>query len=227
MTVNSATAAPSTTASATTSTATSANGAGTTSAADQQDRFMKLLVAQMRNQDPLNPMDNAQMTSQIAQINTVAGLEKLNKTVEGLLGGLATMQAQTASQMPGRSVLVGGQRLALEDGQAQGGVAVAARADRVQVEILAEDGRVVQTLALGAAEAGVRSFSWDGRDADGNTAPDGAYRLRVTATAKGEPVEAAPLTAARVQSVTPTSYGVLLDLGSAGRVAWSEVYAFL
>ncbi len=71
--------------------------AGITSAADQQDRFMKLLVAQMRNQDPLNPMDNAQMTGQIAQINTVAGLEKLNKTVEGLASDLRALMARSAA----------------------------------------------------------------------------------------------------------------------------------
>src|SRR5574343_277071 len=52
----------------------------TTSATEQSDRFLKLLVAQMSNQDPLNPMDNAQLTSQMAQISTVSGLEKLNTT---------------------------------------------------------------------------------------------------------------------------------------------------
>jgi len=66
----------------------------TTSAADQQDRFMKLLVAQMKNQDPLNPMDNAQMTSQIAQINTVAGIEKLNTTMESLVAAFHALQSQ-------------------------------------------------------------------------------------------------------------------------------------
>ena len=83
----------------------SATGAGaataTTSAADQQDRFMQLLVAQMRNQDPLNPMDNAQMTTQIAQINTVAGVEKLNKTVEGLASDLHALLARSAAATSG------------------------------------------------------------------------------------------------------------------------------
>ncbi len=74
-----------------------AAASGITSAADQQDRFMQLLVAQMRNQDPLNPMDNAQMTTQIAQINTVAGVEKLNKTVEGLASDLRALLARSAA----------------------------------------------------------------------------------------------------------------------------------
>ncbi|WP_428572002.1 flagellar hook capping FlgD N-terminal domain-containing protein [Ramlibacter sp.] len=77
-----------------TSNAGSKSTGKTTSAADQQDRFMKLLVAQMKNQDPLNPMDNAQMTSQIAQINTVAGIEKLNATVESLAASFEALQAR-------------------------------------------------------------------------------------------------------------------------------------
>lgn len=94
---------PTTTTTATTGT-TSATSAGAasnlTSASDQQDRFMKLLVAQMKNQDPLNPMDNAQMTSQIAQINTVAGIEKLNSTVEGLASEFAAMRELVSSRLP-------------------------------------------------------------------------------------------------------------------------------
>lgn len=207
--------------------APAAKGSGTTSAAEQQDRFMKLLVAQMRNQDPLNPMDNAQMTSQIAQINTVAGLEKLNGSVESLLGGLMAMQAQGASQLPGRSVLVAGNRLSLAEGQAQAGVALEARADRVDVEIVAADGTVVQALQLGANAAGVRSFAWDGKTSAGAQAADGEYRLRVTASANGEPVAATVLNAARVQSVSPTPTGMQLDLGAAGSVGWGDVYSFL
>ncbi len=82
------------------SAATAAAKAGTTSAADQQDRFMQLLVAQMKNQDPLNPMDNAQMTSQIAQINTVAGIEKLNTTVESLSSQFTSLRDLLTQRLP-------------------------------------------------------------------------------------------------------------------------------
>ncbi|MFD0669563.1 flagellar hook capping FlgD N-terminal domain-containing protein [Ramlibacter sp. MAHUQ-53] len=84
----------------TAATASPAGRSSTTSAADQQDRFMQLLVAQMKNQDPLNPMDNAQMTSQIAQINTVAGIEKLNTTVESLAGQFASLRELMAQRLP-------------------------------------------------------------------------------------------------------------------------------
>src|SRR3954468_21034870 len=138
-----------------------AKASSLTSAADQQDRFMQLLVAQMKNQDPLNPMDNAQMTSQIAQINTVGGIEKLNTTVNSLLDSFSSMQAQSASQLAGRGVLVDGNQLELSGEYAVGGVQVGAAADSVTVDILDVTGQVARSIALGASPAGARTFVWD------------------------------------------------------------------
>ena len=221
MTVSALNASSPTTATASTS------ASGLTSAADQQDRFMKLLVAQMKNQDPLNPMDNAQMTSQIAQINTVAGLEKLNQSVAGLLGSLQSMQAQSLVQLAGREVMVTGNRLSLAEGQARAGLELAAPADRVDLEIVDAKGQVVQSVALGASAAGIRHFSWDGAMADGSTAPDGDYRVRVAASAGGQPGAASVLVPVGGQSVIPSPGGALLDLGPAGTAAWSEVKSYL
>jgi flagellar basal-body rod modification protein FlgD len=229
MTVSSATptatAAPAKSAS---SAATSAAGS-LTSAADQEDRFMKLLVAQMKNQDPLNPMDNAQMTSQIAQINTVGGIEKLNITVSSLLAAFNSLQAQSAQQLPGRSVLVEGSALTLDEAGATGGVELAAAADKTTVEIVDSAGRSVRTLALGKSSAGARSFAWDGRGDDGQSAPVGTYRIRVAASAAGKDVGITALTAARVESVSSGSgsSGVQVDLGAAGTRAYSDIKSFL
>ena len=78
---------------------TSASGVGTqagsgtaTNAAEMQNQFLTLLVAQLKNQDPTSPMDNAQMTSQMAQISTVSGIEKLNDTVNSVTSQFSTMQ---------------------------------------------------------------------------------------------------------------------------------------
>lgn len=208
--------------------ASAASGnSGTTSAAEQQDRFMKLLVAQMKNQDPLNPMDNAQMTSQIAQINTVSGIEKLNTTVTSLLASFNNLQAQSATQLPGRSVLVPGTGLTLTDTKAMGGVELGGAADAVTVDIVDATGATVRSLSLGASNAGVRSFTWDGLLTDGKVAPDGDYRIRVSATAGGSPVPAGALAVSRVQAVSTGSNGVQLDLGSAGTRAYSDVRSFL
>src|SRR6476620_5119835 len=115
-----------------------------TSAADQQDRFMKLLVAQMQNQDPLNPMDNAQMTSQVAQINTVGGIEKLNTTVNSLMYAFNRMQAQSATQLVGRQVLVEGSQVQMANGAATGGVTLDAAADTVNVDVLDDAGQTLR-----------------------------------------------------------------------------------
>lgn len=200
---------------------------GGASAAEQQDRFMKLLVAQMKNQDPLSPMDNAQMTSQIAQINMVGGIEKLNGTVESLLASFGALQAQSAAQLPGRDVLVAGTAVSLAGGAAKGGVELAKAADTVNVDILDAGGSTVRTLSLGASGAGVRGFTWDGLRSDGKAAPEGSYRLRVNATADGKPVDATTLAAARVQSVANSASGVQVDLGSAGIRPYADVKSFL
>src|SRR5262245_34581480 len=101
-----------------------------TSAQDLNDRFLKLLVAQMNNQDPLNPMDNAEVTSQMAQINTVTGINGLNDTVNQLLGQFATLESMQAAQLTGRNVLVPGSTLALSSGgTATGGANLSLPAD--------------------------------------------------------------------------------------------------
>ena len=222
-TITSTTSAPSAA-----STGASSNVGSLTSAADQEDRFMKLLVAQMRNQDPLNPMDNAQMTSQIAQINTVGGIEKLNTTVNSLLSAFNRMQAQSATQLVGHQVLVDGSQVQLANGLAIGGVTLESPADTVNVDILDASGQSVRTLSLGASPAGTRSFGWDGLMKDGTQAADGNWRLRVTATSGGKAVAATTQAAATVQSVSQASDGsALLDLGRAGVIPQGAVRASL
>lgn len=214
----------------TTSTSSSASASlasGTTTAAEQQDRFMKLLVAQMKNQDPLKPLDNAEMTSQIAQINTVAGIEKLNTTVETLSGGFAGLLTQGATQLIGHDVLVEGNQLALKNGSARGGFELSAAASSAKVEILDSAGRVVQTLNPGASPAGVKQFSWDGRGADGSVLPDGDYKFKVTALNGTAAVDSVELGVAGVQAVTWSGAGIQLDLGSRGVVAYGDVFSFL
>src|SRR5882672_589140 len=97
-------------------TSTDTSVLNTTNAANASDRFLKLLVAQMQNQDPLNPMDNAQVTSQMAQINTVTGIEKLNTAVDGLSSQFAQLQAMQGASLVGRDVIVPGNKLDITDG---------------------------------------------------------------------------------------------------------------
>ena len=118
------------------SSATTTTAATKKSDPGSEDRFLKLLVAQMQNQDPLNPLDNAQVTSQMAQINTVSGVEKLNKTVTGLTAQFLQMQTLQGAALVGRDVTVAGNRMNIESDVGQGAFELASDASASKVEVL-------------------------------------------------------------------------------------------
>ncbi len=195
--------------------------ANSSTAKESSDRFLKLLVAQLQNQDPLSPMDNAQVTSQIAQINTVSGIEKLNGTVEGLSGQFVQMQALQSAALVGRDVVVAGNRLAIEDGAGTGGFELAAAADAVKVEVLNGAGSVIGTLDLGAQTAGMNTFSWPAGKYD-NTS---GLSFRVTANSGAAAVTASPLMQDKVTAISTEGGALTLELEKSGSVAYSSVKA--
>ena len=186
------------------------------------DRFLKLLVAQMQNQDPLNPMDNAQVTSQMAQINTVTGIEKLNTTVQGLNSQFVQMQALQGASLVGRDVIVPGNLVDIDEGVGQGGFELTSAADAVKVEILSASGQVVETMQLGAQSAGMHSFDWKA----GTATNDSGLRFRVTSTLGGTTTTATPLMRDTVDAVSTSGTGFSLELSRAGSVGYADVKAF-
>ena len=205
----------------------SSSKASVTSAEDSQNRFLKLLVTQLKNQDPLNPMDNAQMTSQLAQMSTVSGIEKLNTTLNSLVDGFANTQSMQAAEMIGKSVLVSGSQLSLTKGAAYGGINLSAAADQVKLSILDAAGQVIQTQDLGARDAGSFAFTWDGMTAQGIPAPDGTYRFTVNAVRGSETVAAEALQIGTVNALVREKGSYQLDLGGLGRVAFDKVQQIL
>ncbi|MDO4970118.1 MAG: flagellar hook capping FlgD N-terminal domain-containing protein, partial [Comamonadaceae bacterium] len=140
----------------------SAKSSGT-DAQSMQDQFLTLLVAQLQNQDPTNPMDNAQMTSQMAQISTVSGIEKLNDTVQSVTSQFASMQMLQGATMIGHTVLSEGNALNLTDkGQGSAAFDLEGSAANVTVTITTAGGQLVDTMELGSAAAGRNYFTWDG-----------------------------------------------------------------
>jgi len=197
--------------------------ASTSDAKATSERFLKLLVAQMQNQDPLSPMDNAQVTSQMAQINTVSGIEKLNLTVQGLSSQFAQLQAVQGVSLVGHDVVVPGNTLQVgEDKTAQGGFELAGPADQVKVEILAPSGKVIDTLQLGAQTTGVHSFEWDA----GANASTTGLRFRVTATSGSVNTAATTLVRDKVAAVSTANSVFSLELVNAGTVPYSSIKAF-
>ncbi len=197
------------------------------SAGEINDRFLKLLVAQMNNQDPLNPLDNAQVTSQMAQISTVTGINNMSDTVSKLMTQFASLQSLQAAQLTGRSVLVSGNALVAGAGPVTGGVDLPAAADRVTIEIHDADGQVVRTLALGAQPQGLQSFTWDGRDDAGDAVAAGRYTFTAKAVAGAKDLSVDTLTVARVDGVQMNGTDLQLIVSGIGPVAYSDVKQIL
>lgn len=204
--------------------------AKTDTASDLQNHFMTLLVTQLKNQDPLNPMDNSQMTSQLAQINTVSGIQDLNATLKSINGQIDTGQAMQAAALIGKGVLVPGSRVLVgSDGTTTPfGFELDVPADSVQVSITDGSGKVVRTFDLGAQSGGLQSFSWDGTLTDGTQAPSGAYTVAVKATQGGQPVNVTGLNYALVTGINTGKNGPLLDLGGiADPVGLADIHQIL
>ena len=201
----------------------SKSGKTVSAAADQEKKFLTLLMTQIKNQDPLNPMDNAAVTTQLAQLNTVSGIEKLNTTLTSLLAGYNETQAMQAAGMIGKNVMVAGNNLPLASGQAVGGIQLESKADKVTLTIKDATGKAVQITELGEQAAGNAYFAWDGKDSAGKVLADGAYTFTVDATYAGKKVEATAMQVGTVSAVVRSGTGFKLDLGTMGEFAFTDV----
>jgi flagellar basal-body rod modification protein FlgD len=187
----------------------------------------------MKNQDPLNPMDNAELTSQLAQLSTVTGINKLNDTLTALQGNYQSTESLAATNLIGKGVLIDGDTAQLAGGQSVFGVELGTAADNVQVLITDKNGKTVQTMDLGAQPAGVLPIAWDGvpdaTKVDSSGKPivlaDGTYKLTVKATLGGKALtDAATLSLDTVASVTTNAKdGVKLNLPSKGMVTLADI----
>ena len=208
-----------------TGTGTNTGSVATTNSAESQDRFLKLLVAQLSNQDPMNPMDNAQMTSQIAQINTVTGIQQLNDTMKNMATQMSAMQVLQAGNLVGHSVLAEGDRLALdtEGNTAVGAIELAGKATDVKIQVTTAGGQVIDTVSLGALDAGQHGFSLDSK----NYPTDTELHFKVVATNGADTVSATSLMRDKVVAVGSDSNGLSLTLLNAGATPYSSVRAVL
>jgi flagellar basal-body rod modification protein FlgD len=193
----------------------------TANEAGAADRFLKLLVTQMQNQDPLNPMDNAQITSQMAQINTVSGIENLNTSVQGLSTQFRQMQALQGASLVGRDITLKGNQLSVLGGVGVGGFDLSGAADSVKVEILNPAGRVVDTLDLGAQSGGLQGFSYAAPTLADNT----PYTFRVLATSGTVAVNHTALMREHVLAVSTVGDKLTLETTRNGAVPYGDVVA--
>jgi flagellar basal-body rod modification protein FlgD len=214
------------------STVSTTSKAATDSVQADQDKFMKLLVTQLKNQDPLNPMDNAAMTSQLAQLSTVTGINKVNATLESLRTDQANAQSLSATNLIGKGVLVAGKGIELSSmtdssGKTSSssvfGVDLASAAESVTISIQDGTGASVRTLSLKSSEVGTYPITWDGTTDAGGKAAAGKYTFSVKAVSGGKTLsDATALQLASVASVSTGSGGVKLNT-SLGQFAMSAV----
>jgi flagellar basal-body rod modification protein FlgD len=201
--------------------------AAASAASVQQNQFLKLLVTQMQNQDPNNPMDNAQITSQMAQLSTVTGIDKLNVTLQALSDSMTSNQSYSASSMIGHGVLVAGKGVDLSSGTAIGGYQQTSASTSTQVSIYDKSGALVRNMDLGATPAGINKWQWDGKDNAGKALSDGSYTFAVSSVQGGSNVAATNLQFGMVNSVTQGATGAVMGVGSLNGITMSQVVQIL
>lgn len=193
----------------------------------QQMRFLTLLTTQLKNQDPMNPLENAELTSQLAQMSTVEGIEKLNKQVEQILGSRDSDQWLQASALVGRGVLVEGKSLMLTEQGGVGGFELQSAASQVKVSITDANGIKVAELDLGEAKAGSHNFVWDGVTSSGQKAAPGAYTISVSALDGDKQVAATALQFGAVSGVIRGAKGSDLQVGDLGIFKLNDIKQIL
>jgi len=168
-----------------------------------QDAFLELMITQLKNQDPTNPMQNGEFLSQMAQFGTVSGINELQKSFTSLATALQSSQALQASTMVGRQVEIESAKLKLVDGSdAKFAFDLKAPAGAVRVTIQDAAGATVRTLGLGQTAAGTHDMSWDGLDAQGKRLAPGQYTVKVDAAIDNQTQAATTLVRATVDSVS-------------------------
>lgn len=197
-----------------------------------KEDFLKMLIAQMSNQDPLNPTEGTEFSAQLAQFSSLEQMQNMNETLKQSLDAnylLTTSINNTmSSAVIGKNVKAFGDQVNLVAGQgAEVHFNLSANAQAVKVEILDNDGKVIRTIPQENQAAGDKMVSWDGKDDNGEVMPDGSYQFRVSATDNdGDSVSAQTYTTGTIDGVRFSQNGAVLMIGNI-EVQMSDVYEIL
>jgi flagellar basal-body rod modification protein FlgD len=202
-------------------------GAGASAASAQaiQNQFLTLLVTQLQAQDPSNPMDNSQITSQMAQISQVSSMQTLNQTVQSMQQSQLASQSLLAASTIGGHALVTGNQIDWDGKSApELGVSLTDAADTLNINVLDSRGNVVDTVNIADPKAGMNNFTWNGKDGNGNALPAGAYSFVSQASLKGSGVATQNYDNQVISAVSWDSNGnPQLILGNGSRVGMASV----
>ena len=190
-----------------------------------QNEFMQLMLAQLKNQDPMHAMDPSQFLGQLAQFGTVTGIQGLQNTFSTFSDSMRSSQVLQGASMVGRDVLVAGDTATLgAEGNVIGAVDIPQGASSVKVNVRDSAGQLVRTLSLPADGSGVSAFSWDGVADNGTRAAPGTYNLEAVSTAGGKSTSLEMMLAGHVSSVTmDATNGLSLNTSNLGTYTLSQV----
>ena len=188
-----------------------------------QEDFLKLLMTQLQNQDPMEPMDNGEFMGQMAQFSTVEGITEMGESIDGLVGMYQGQQMSANASMIGKKALVDGNWAQLEGGKLAGAIDLTTAANDLRVDVKSETGELMASIGLGSKMAGTQEFSWDGIKQDGTTAPEGNYYLSASAVRDGQSTVPAMQVYGTVNSVQMKGGEVTLNVSGQGNVSFNSV----
>jgi flagellar basal-body rod modification protein FlgD len=195
-----------------------------------QEDFMQLMLAQVRNQDPFQPMQNGEFIAQMAQFATVDGIQKMQGSISDLNTTMSANQALTASSLIGRSVLADGGSFALgASGSVSGAITADATATGITLSVYDAAGALLTRRALTPSASGVTRFAFDGFDDAGVRLAPGSYRIEAEARVDGKSVSAQSALARRIDSVTIGAgvQDLKLNLDGGTQIGLASVREFL
>lgn len=167
-----------------------------------QTAFLTLFTTQLKNQNPLDPMQNEAFVAQLAQFSQLEATTKMATNLENLVGSLSGQRMATASSLIGKSVAIPDGKAILSSSEVvSGSVKLASDVDSITLKVYASDGTLIRTGEVGPQKAGDFPFTWDGKDQNGEQAADGVYRIAATTTKNGQSAKASVTTLAKVASV--------------------------
>ncbi|GGY66337.1 flagellar hook assembly protein FlgD [Marinobacter zhanjiangensis] len=190
-----------------------------------KNEFMELMIAQLKNQNPLEPKGNGEFIADLAQFSSLEEMQSLNSSVDSVVGEFRSTQALQASAMVGKSVLAPANFGILDQsGQMQGAVNVPSSTGGLRINIENASGEMVRQLDLGQAAAGQQEFTWDGKDGNGNALPPGKYYVAAQGSYPDGNEQLQTMMSANVDSVSLGQGGsITLNLAGMGSLPLSEV----
>lgn len=186
--------------------------------------FLELMIAQISNQDPLEPAKNEAFIAQLAQFSSVEGIQNLNESMDSLVGSLRSSMAVDAAGLVGRNVLINTDQTALNTAGGIGGsIQLTEPVSDLVLEIQNQQGQVIHQLEFGERPVGEQRFSWDGLDSNGEQVPQDYYNVVAYGEAGGVQQQMAVSLPDQILSVSIDANGLIANLAGGKSVPAAQI----